>query len=433
MSIKNPRIHIFIIALIYVFITSNFHWGKDNWKGVLESDAKGYYAYLPAFFIYQDPNFKFIDEIEKSQYTFPHLRYDFRVGKPDQTTSKYYIGTSICQVPFFLAGHLFAYISDTEMNGYSPWYMRWICLSSIFYACFGMFFFLKWAERHAISDKIIALLLYAIAFGTHLFVYTLVEPGMSHVYSFGLISAFIYYCTVFSENKRNSSLFILSLLLGLIVLVRPINGLIVISIPFLMGNWVQLKEFIHQLFTNKSKLIIAIVIFIALLSIQLLWYKNATGNWWLYSYGDEGFNFHSPHIIDILFSYKKGLFLYTPLFLLGTISVILNWMKSNSFKFFAWAFFIGLITYVFSSWHSWYYGGSFSSRVYVEYIPLFVLPLAVYLHRLNNWKKTLSIALVGILILVCQIQSYQYRYYEIHFSDMDKEKYWEVFLMRNKY
>ena len=31
----------------------------------MESDAKGYYAYLPAVFVYEDLHFGFFDEIEK--------------------------------------------------------------------------------------------------------------------------------------------------------------------------------------------------------------------------------------------------------------------------------------------------------------------------------------------------------------------------------
>lgn len=57
-----------LIMISMLGITSNINWGGNNWKTVLESDAKGYYAYLPAVFIYNDPNFGFFDEIEKNIY-----------------------------------------------------------------------------------------------------------------------------------------------------------------------------------------------------------------------------------------------------------------------------------------------------------------------------------------------------------------------------
>lgn len=33
-----------------------------------------------------------------------------------------------------------------------------------------------------------------------------------------------------------------------------------------------------------------------------------------------------------------------------------------------------------------------------------------------------------LLILICQIQTYQYRHFYIHGEKMDKEHYWRVFL-----
>jgi hypothetical protein len=40
--------------------------------------------------------------------------------------------------------------------------------------------------------------------------------------------------------------------------------------------------------------------------------------------------------------------------------------------------------------------------------------------------------MVVLLVIVCQIQTYQYRYNQIHWSEMNKEKYWEVFLRIDK-
>jgi len=81
----------------------------------------------------------------------------------------------------------------------------------------------------------------------------------------------------------------------------------------------------------------------------------------------------------------------------------------------------------------WFYGGSFSARVMVEYIPLFMLPSALLLTQLKGSQRAVITTLVLILVIVCQLQSYQYRYYEIHYGDMTKEKYWEVFLLRNRF
>ena len=108
--------------------------------------------------------------------------------------------------------------------------------------------------------------------------------------------------------------------------------------------------------------------------------------------------------------------------------------KKNKFAAISWMGFFVIITYIFSSWWMWYYGGSFSSRVYVEYLPLFMILFAFLLAEAKT--KSLRIALLSltfVLLAICQIQTFQYRYYEIHWDQMTKEKYWEVFLMRQKW
>lgn len=420
------------IALIWVSI--NISFGKEDWRGVLESDAKGYYAYLPAVFIYQDLNFSFFEEIEKKKYYQEHLFTEYRnVTANGQKVNKYYCGTAVAQVPFFLTAHGISYLSDQELDGYSKWYMLFVCISAIFYHLFGLWFLIKLLYLYKVSKPVIALLSLACSFGTHLFVYTIVEPGMSHVYSFAFIALFLYVSKrYFVTGKVAPYLPLMALSLGMIVICRPINVLVVFALPFLSGSIPILYNRVGGLFKSVSYLIISFLLFASIVSLQPIIYKISAGTFWVYSYGQETFNFLNPNIIDMLFSYKKGLFLYTPILFLGFLSA-LTMIKVNRFQSISWLLFFTLITYIFSSWWMWFYGGSFSSRVYVEYIPLFILPLALLMSRLKNFKRKLLMYVVGILIMVCQIQSYQYRYYEIHYSEMTKEKYWDVFLMRNRF
>ena len=103
------------------------------------------------------------------------------------------------------------------------------------------------------------------------------------------------------------------------------------------------------------------------------------------------------------------------------------WRRS-AFTAASWLVFFLLLTYVLSSWWNWWYGGSFGARVYVEYLALFALPAALALqHSAPRWKTELTTAMV-LCVLLCQIQTYQMRYYQIHWEDMDKARYWDVFL-----
>lgn len=417
--------------LLMTFTASNLHWGGDNWLDIAEVDAQGYYSYLPAIFIYQDLNFNFFEEIEgeNGKYYEPHNFYDYRNDFAGKKVNKYFIGTAIVQTPFFLIAHFLTSLTGGDTDGFSALYMISISVAALFYLWLGLYFLNRLLKSYNINEINRGITLFACVFGTNLFCYAGAEPGMSHVFSFGLISAFLFYAKCYFQQQDKMYLIRLSVLLGLIVLIRPTNALIVLALPFIAGDFSSFKNGLSSLFKNYKTLIISILIFFGIISTQLIYYKLATGNFFVYSYNKEGFDFSNPHFFDILFSYRKGLFLYTPLYLLSFSGLYFLWKKS-AWQVMTWLSFFVAITYVFSSWWMWFYGGSFSSRVYVEYLPLFMILLAIYLEGLNGktWQKRAFVGLIFGLILLCQIQTYQYRLYQIHWSDMTEEMYWDVFL-----
>ena len=125
---------------------------------------------------------------------------------------------------------------------------------------------------------------------------------------------------------------VFSFLLGLIVLIRPVNGYVLFSLPFLAGSSGNLKSAVRSLLNHKTSLLIGFILFILTISIQLTIYKFSTGSFFLYSYVGEGFQFLHPHMIDFLFSYKKGALLYTPL-LLVALSGLIPLFRMNRFSF----------------------------------------------------------------------------------------------------
>jgi hypothetical protein len=148
----------------------------------------------------------------------------------------------------------------------------------------------------------------------------------------------------------------------------------------------------------------------------------------VYSYEEEGFNFADPQIFNVLFSYKKGLFVYTPITLIALFGLF-PMAGKNFWQTLTLLLFFVLFTYIISSWWNWYYGGSFSSRVYLDIMWLFALLLGVLLDSINaKWLKTGLITVLIILVLFCQMQTYQYRRMLIHWDGLDKDRYWELFL-----
>ena len=233
-------------------------------------------------------------------------------------------------------------------------------------------------------------------------------------------------------NHEKHLVVILAFLTGIIGLIRPVNMIILLILPFLAQDISNLKSGMYFILKNRWTSVLSLILFLSVISIQLIIYKISTGNFLVFSYKNEGFIFTDPHFIDILFSYKKGLFLYTPIFLLSLAGLCFLW-KSNKFGFYTVAIFLLVITYVFSSWNNWWYGGSFSSRVYTEFIGLFAVLLGIAVEQARSAiirKTVLSLAL--LFVILYQVQIYQYRYYYIHWENMTKEQYWDVFLRIDK-
>ena len=264
-------------------INANINWGKDNWKNIIEADGKGYYAYLPALFIYNDPNFDFFDKIEKGKYYNKDLFYDYRIGSHGATINKYYCGTAVAELPFFLAAHSLSYLLGFETDGYSKLYEIWISIGAVVYLLIGLIYLSATLRLYKINELQKSFVLLTAVFGTNLFTYTIVEPSLSHLYSFAFVSMFVYYAKSYFLFQHQNHLLFLAILLAIILLIRPVNGLIIFSLPFLAGSLSSLKQGLLKALKYKLHLIGCFCIFTAIVAIQFIYYKIATGHFFVYS------------------------------------------------------------------------------------------------------------------------------------------------------
>lgn len=419
---------ILLIGIGLLIVSTNINWHKNSWLRVVQSDAKGYYAYLPAFFIYSDANFGFFEEIERDKYFHENNQSDYRVTINSKTTDKYFCGVAVMQAPFFLMAHALSKPLGYPADGYSKVYILFICIAAIFYLCLGLLFLDKILSDYGIAALYRVLTLLAAAFGTHAFYYTIGEPGMSHIYSFALISAFLYYSRKYFQTEELKLLPLIALIYGLIALVRPANMLVILLLPFAAGELLAFTNGLRRLFSKPLLLFVSVVLFGVIFSLQPLYYKISTGSFFVDTYMGESFNFLQPHFWSMLFSYKKGLFVYTPLLLVALAGLYHLW-KRNNYEALTLGLFLIALNYILSSWWNWWYGGSFSSRVYVEYIPLFAILLALLMQDLRRtWLRWTLIVSIIACVALNQIQTFQYRRQMIHWEDMNKEKYWDVFL-----
>lgn len=426
---KLSKIALLLIAIITFVFTYNNKLVENKWKRAIDSDGRGYYAYLPAVFIYQDWDWNFVFENEKKLYPeTPYVAGDYLNHVENDLVNRYFSGTALLMAPFFLLAMSFSYLLGFPVNGYSMPFFIAIIFASLFYFLAGLYFIRKTLLKYNFSELTIAVILISFGLGTNLFHYATIETSMSHVYSFFLFSLFIYYTKCLSENYTFKNIIKLGLVVSLIFLVRPTNVLVVLFLPFFFSSGKSLIAFLKKYVKDYKAVFITLVIFICIVAIQPIFYYLQVGKPWVYAYSDAKLILSEPHFIKVLFSYRKGLFIYTPITFVSLFGLIFL-IKNNKFQAVTWILAFIVFTYILSSWSWWWYGGSFGMRPFIELFPLFTILLAILLQTFK--KIYFKGAIIFLLLLLCWvncIQAYQYRNFILHWQNMDKTSYWNVFL-----
>jgi hypothetical protein len=399
-------------------------WGRDK---VIDNDVVSYYAYLPAGLIFHDLGFNFVKELP-SDFKGKIWVGTAPNGKPILRMT---MGLAILWLPFFLMAHLYSKLMGIEAFGYSWPYSFSIFAATIFYLLIGLIFLRKILIKY-FSEIVTGITLLLLVLATNLMFYTISEPGMSHVYSFSLITIFLYITLQWVENATVKSSIILGLLAGLIVLIRPVNGLVLVFPALLSVN--SFDEFYQRILIRWKFISLAGIAALLIILPQLFYWKMQTGQFIFNSYMDQGrFYFMNPHVLDGLISFRKGWIIYTPVMLFSILGLFFLKQYIKGFTT-AIIVFLVLFIYVIYSWWCWWYGGSFGSRPMIDTYGIMAIPLAAFLSfvmKKSFWQQGVVGLLLIILISLNQIQMNQYRTSLLHWDSMTWKAYQGIFLKKN--
>jgi hypothetical protein len=368
-----------LILLIYIGLFLGFKDIDQRWDRAINSDGKGYYAYLPAIFIYNDLQYTFVENYEWQYYpTNKSVFKEFRQPSGDRVANKYFPGLAILWLPFFLLAHLFAWLEIFPRDGYSYPYQLMIALSAIWFLWMGARWLQRLLLRFGASLKNSAFITLAVTLGTNLIFFTIVEGSMSHVYSFALITLFCLTAWKMFHEYR-PKWFVRSLLLYLlIILIRPTNALIIILLPLLAGTTETLSITLKRIIASKATLIRGAILALILISIPfVLWYLQ-TGQPVVYTYGEEKLNLLRPYMANILFSFNRGWFIYTPIAFIAMFGFI-GLYKRSRIQFYSLLAFLLLFVYILSCWWAWYFASKCGQRSFIDiYVVVGLLLMFLY-------------------------------------------------------
>ena len=397
-----------IILFIYLLVFLGFKAPNTLSGHMINGDGKGYYAYLPAIFIYKDLQFNFQEKIDYQYYpgnTTPPE--DYRNPAGSKKVDKFFPGLAIIWLPFFLAAHILAILEVFPKDGYSLPYQYAIALSALLFLWLGARWLRKLLKESGSGDRTAAFITLMVTLGTNLLFYSAMEPSMPHVYSFALMTGFAWFTFKLFHDFR-PKWFVKSLLaLTLIVLIRPTNGLIVLLIPLFAGSLPALRNTISQLGRERKALVRGIVMALVLLTVPFILWHLQTGRFFVYSYGNEIFNFTTPRISDILFSFNRGWFIYTPMAFIALFGFIPLFLRNRP-GFFLLILFMAAFVYVCSCWWLWTYNSQFGQRVFIDILfAVALLLLFLYQALEHTYFKNVLTGLLVILAALNLFQLYQ--------------------------
>lgn len=412
-----------IFSGVVIYNIQNQDWHKPH--RLIKDDVQLYYIYTSAVIVYGE-----CDLGKVHQQLPPDIKSMVWLHKNAETNrnySKMAMGMAILYAPFTAFAHyVLVPLMDYPADGYSPPYKIGLLLSALCFFLFGLWQLRKILLKY-FSEIVTALTLIVIAFGTNITWYVSSEATMSHVYSFALVVFFYRMLERWFEKPGFWLTVLNGLIFGLIVLIRPTN--IMFMVLFFVGD--NFTERIKFLLKNYWKLGVMVLAFLLVWAPQLFFWKWVSGDWFLYTYRNEGFFWNNPQIISSLFSYRKGWLVYTPLMVLLFVGLPFLWIKYRRL-FWQVLTVVVLATYINSSWWSWWFGGSFGNRPYIDAYGIYALAIAAVFQAIAGLKNRV-ISVTGVIIVTAFVflnlfQTWQYKKGLIHYVSETKTSYWANFL-----
>ncbi|CAN5910266.1 hypothetical protein BH11BAC7_BH11BAC7_00200 [soil metagenome] len=432
---ENPFSRYALLTCAFVFILIKIvqiNSSPDYFRSsaAIAYDTYGYYLHLPAVIIHKDPGIEnkiWLDSLN-SNYQKDRPWYQAWPGEKGRMVNVYTVGIAIMWSPFFLCGHFIAGLSDYPQDGLSPPYQIMIVIAGLFYAILGMLLLRRLLLKF-VPDKIAALVLVLIGFGTNLFHYATYDNTMPHILLFAFDTLIILLTISWHEKPEKRTAFFLGLTLALVTISRP-SEIVWVLVPVFWGvsNWRTFIEKIRFFRTHLSHIFCLGTGLLLIGLLQPLYWKYTSGHWF-YNNHVEGFDFFHPFTWKVLFSYKKGWLLYTPMMILAIGGFIVLFKTHRKLFVPVFIFFLANLWFI-SSWECWWYAGSFGQRPFVQSYGIMAIPLAFFIEwiKLNKLLKWIGGVLIMFFVFLNLFQVWQLVHGIIHPVFMTEKYYWKVFL-----
>lgn len=406
----------FSLSLLVLLTLSYFFFGTHkNWRYKVESDGRYYYQYLVSLFFDGDLDFTNNYRAPTPAYMYSEIDlYNMKAQVSPLTnrpTNYFTIGPAILWSPFFVTAYAAGALLNALLNAQidlDPWglYLQYATMfSAVLYGLVTLYLLYRLLQG-SFSSTASKLTILLVLFATNLYYYTVFESSMSHVYDLFTYAVLIFLFQQIVSGKTSVYLYAaLGITAGLHVLVRTQNaatGLIFAAL--LLWFLVRRKSSVWDVVTRYG---VFLVLFAFASAPVLLVNIYLYGMPFIVPQGTTFLQPLQPHVLEVLFSLRNGLFSHHPVLLVGLFGFTLFLCRSikhdGKFKLLAIGLMLAFLAqlYINSIAFDWWAGVSFGQRRFISSLPLFAFGIAEILALLSKRAPSLyaRFAPAGVLVL----------------------------------
>ncbi len=373
--------------IIFVFCWVIFLVHAISIRHAIYGDGGALYSYTQALYFDRGLNFgpvySFLANFHGVNFTFSRLFWN-------TSYNPHPIGTGIIWIPSMALISMLNFIFKLNAGRFDLIYEIGPGLTGILLVLAGLYFLEKYLQNF-FSKKVALFSILLFFFASNLFYYSSFEPALSQQPAFFIVAFLLYF--TYKMKLTYWNYFLVGALSGLLFITRIADPILLIPI-------------IYQLVKPKPhfKYIVLYAISAIIFTIPLFWsYYIMRGNPFGLSYLEpnnlRGISYSASAVLNFLFTAKRGLFTWTPVYLLGFVGLI----KSHKFLFLS-----ALILFILvcSFWAG--ISVAFGQRYAMTGIPYFAFGAAVLLEKLN--KK--AIVLIFCLFLTWNLLTIFHFYFD---------------------
>jgi len=238
--------------------------------------------------------------------------------------------------------------------------------------------------------------LISIFLGSPLLYYTCFDPAFSHALEFLIIASL---CAIFIRKKphlySSAQTWLAGVLSTFIIYTRLQDvGWVAIPLLLILSDLFRLKQRSPTAYITRIIIFISGSVFTFLPQFLLWWLLHGQ---LLPPYPNKYFLIWPVNFLSVLFSFKRGLFTWSPVFFIALPGLFFASSRLRRQLLIAFAG-IGFIVYMSSSASDWWGGGCFGARRFVGSLPVFAAALACQFKRFQS--SPLKKILFNILVVL---------------------------------